>query len=160
MWRSLSLISLTMASGTALKDMSSLDSILSFQPDAFSQLFLRCVFGSPLHVENFFHRTNESLRRAMAFQAPFHLQRLGLINNRHLVDSTVTRRTADTFLHMNTVIEVSEVRQVVDADPLDWLATLKTRAHWFEIWAIRPDLSMTVHACRGGRHAGKSRSFH
>ena len=95
----------------------------------------------------------------MTFQTPLHLERLGLINDRHLVDPSVTRRTSDAFFHVNAVIEVSEIRQVVDSDPFDRLATLKTRAHRFKIWAIGPDLFVAVHARRGGRYAGGSGSF-
>jgi hypothetical protein len=45
-------------------------------------------------------------------------------------------------------------------NPLDWLAGAETCAHWFEIWTIRPDLFVTVHARRGGRQAGGSGGFH
>ena len=88
----------------------------------------------------------------MAFQAPLHLQRRRLKHDRHLIDSTVTGRTTDAFVHVNAVIEVSVVRQVVNSDPFDWLAGTKTRADGLEIRTVGPDLLMTAHAGIGGRH--------
>ena len=85
----------------------------------------------------------------MAFETPFHLQRRRLVNNRHLIDLAVTRRTADTFIHVNTVIEVDIIREVVHANPLDRLARLKARAHRFQRGTVGPDLFMTIHANRG-----------
>ena len=64
----------------------------------------------------------------------------------------MARRTTDTFVHVNAVIEVGVVRQVVHANPLDWFACSKTRAHRFEIWAIGPDLFVATHARVGWRH--------
>src|SRR6185503_9625202 len=72
----------------------------------------------------------------------------------------VTGRTADTLFYVNAVIEISEVRQIVYADPLDRLAASETRAHRFEVWTIGPDLFVTVHARRGGRQSGGSRCFY
>ena len=87
----------------------------------------------------------------MTLQTPLHLQRGRLIHDRLVIDSAVASRTADAFFQVNAVIEISVIRQVVNADPLDRLAGLETRAHWFEIWAIGPDLFVTVHARRSGR---------
>src|SRR5919205_3999050 len=114
------------------------------------------VFRPPFHVVNLFHRPHESFRRTMTLQTPLHLQRLRLEKNRHLVDATVTRRATDTFFHVNAVIEVSVIRQVVYAYPLDRLACAKTRPHGFEIWTVGPDLFVAVHARRSRRQASGS----
>ena len=71
----------------------------------------------------------------------------------------MARRAADTFFHVNTVIEVSVIRQIVYALPLDRLARTETRAHGFEIWTISPDLFVAVHARRGRRQSGGGRCF-
>ena len=71
----------------------------------------------------------------------------------------MTRRTADTFFHVNTVIEVSVIRQIVYALPLDRLARAETRAHGFEIWTVSPDLFVAVHARRGRRQSRGGRCF-
>ena len=96
----------------------------------------------------------------MTLQTPLHLQCFGLKQDRHLVDATVTGRTSDAFFHVNTVIEVSEIRQVVNSDPLNRLAGAETLAYGFKIWTIGPDLFVTVHARRRGRKTGGRRSFH
>ena len=71
----------------------------------------------------------------------------------------MTRRATDTFFHVNAVIEVGVIRQVVYANPLDGLARAETRAHRFEIWTVGPDLFVAVHARRGRRQARGRRSF-
>ena len=60
---------------------------------------------------------------------------------------------------MNAVIEVSEVRQVMHAQPLNRLARFETRAHRFQIGAIGPDLLVTVHAGAGRGQTGRSRGL-
>ena len=96
----------------------------------------------------------------MTLQTPLHLQRRCLIEDRHVVDPPVTRRTTDTLLNVNAVIEIRVVRQVVNSDPLDRLAVFETRAHPFEVWTLGPDLLVTVHARRGRWQSGGRRSFH
>ena len=95
----------------------------------------------------------------MTLQTPLHLQRRCLIEDRHLVDSSVTRRTTNALLHVNAVIEIRVIRQVVDSNPLDRFAGAKTRAHWFEIRTVGPDLFVAVHARRGRRQARGRRRF-
>ena len=86
----------------------------------------------------------------MTFQTPLHLQRRSLVGDRHVVDFAVTRRTTDAFFHVNAVIEISVIGQIVNANPLDRLAGAKTRAHGLEIWTFGPNLLVTAHArvCR------------
>ena len=62
----------------------------------------------------------------------------------------MTRRATDAFFHVNAVIEVRVIRQIVNANPLDRLAGSETRAHRLEIWTLGPDLFVTTHArvCR------------
>jgi hypothetical protein len=55
----------------------------------------------------------------VTFQAPPHLQGLLLPGNRHLVDWTMTASAADSFLDMNTVIEINVIGQLMDASPTD-----------------------------------------
>src|SRR5437763_16053342 len=58
----------------------------------------------------------------------------------------MARRTADAFVHVNRMIEVSEVRQIVNAHPLQRLACFEARPHGFEIRTVGPNLLMTIHA--------------
>jgi hypothetical protein len=110
---------------------------------------------SPFHIEDFRTRPHKILRTAMTFQTPFHLQRISLRHHRHLIDAAVTGRAADAFADMNRVIEISEVRQVVHANPFQGLARFETGAYRLEIRTVGPNLFVTVHADRRRRHAGR-----
>ena len=89
----------------------------------------------------------------MAIETPLHLQRRGLVHQRHLVDRAVTGITADAFIDVNAVIEINEIRNLVHARPLDRPAAAETLAHGLEKSGIGPDLRMAVHAGLGGRNA-------
>src|SRR5438477_2335220 len=68
----------------------------------------------PFHVENLLYRTEIFFGISVAVQAPFHQQRRHLVGKRHLVDTAMTRRTADAFVNVNAVIEIDKTRQVID----------------------------------------------
>src|ERR1022692_3641709 len=69
------------------------------------------------HVKHLVAGTEKFFRRAMAVQTPFHLQRVGRVGQRHLVHRPVATRTANAFIDMNAVVEINEVRKVVDPGP-------------------------------------------
>lgn len=122
-------------------------------------LFVRAVvplLRRPVHRENFFLRPDELFRIAMTLDAPLHIQRSYLISQRHQVNAPVTGRAPDALVHMNAVIEISEVGQVVHARPLDRLPRSPAFAHRLEVGAVRPNLRVTIHACFRRRYAGKS----
>ena len=64
----------------------------------------------------------------------------------------MTSRAPDSLIHVNAVIEIDEVRQIVDAGPLDGLTCPPALAYWFKIRAIRPNLRVAVHARFGWRY--------
>ena len=74
--------------------------------------------GAVAHREHLAARPDVLLGIAMAVHAPLHLQRLHLPHQRHLVDAPVAGFAAHPLLHVDAVVEVDEVRQVVDADPV------------------------------------------
>lgn len=82
----------------------------------------------------------------MTIKTPFHLQRRCLVGNRHLIDATVTCRATDAFVHVNTVIEIRVVGQVVHSDPLNRFSRPQACPHWLEIGTVGPNLLVTVHA--------------
>ena len=135
-----------MTSRTTRQNLFTLNFVLRLPHHAFLQLFRASVFETPVHVEDPLFRPQKSFRFAMTFQTPFHLQCRGLERDRHLVNLAVTRRTADAFVHVNAVVEVRVIRQIVYADPLDGFARAKTGAHRFEIRTVGPDLFVTTHA--------------
>src|SRR5580704_8392475 len=111
------------------------------------------------HVEYLVARAQIFLRRAVAAQAPLHLQRFLLVHQRHLVDRTVAGIATHSFIDMNAVIEINEVRKLVYPRPLQRLASLVAGADGLEQLGIRPDLRVAVHASLGARNAGETRSL-
>src|SRR5206468_3744627 len=96
-----------------------------------------------------------ALRVAMAVEAPLHLQRLLLHHERHAIDLPMARRAADPLVHVNAVVEVDEVRQIMDARPLDRFAAAEALAHGLEERAVGEDLRVAVHARPRRRNAGE-----
>src|SRR5205085_2840123 len=61
-------------------------------------------------------------------------------------DLAVAGRASDTFLYVDAVIEIHEIRKVVDAGPLQRLARRETRPHRFEERTVGKNFRVTVHA--------------
>ena len=95
----------------------------------------------------------------MALQAPFHLERILLINGWHIINLAMARGTPDAFGHMNAVIEIGILGQVVHPLPFDRRIIAKACAHRFQIRAVRPDLTVAIHAGLGRRHSGRGGCF-
>jgi len=108
----------------------------------------------PVHVEDFRLRPEVAFRLAMAFQTPFHLERRGLIDERHFVHAPVARRAPDTFGDMDAVVEIDVIGQVVNARPFNRLIVAPTRPDGFEIGAVAPDLRVAVHTGLRRRYPG------
>src|SRR5262245_17989974 len=66
---------------------------------------------------------------------------------------------ADALLHVDAVVEVDEVRQVVATNPLERPILTEARADRFEERTGRPDLRVAVDACLGRRNAGRRRDL-
>src|SRR5207245_3660762 len=73
----------------------------------------------PGHVEDMRLRAHVLLRIAVAFEAPAHAQVRVFARDRHLVHASVAAHAADSLLEMDAVIEIDEVREIVNALPLD-----------------------------------------
>jgi len=117
------------------------------------------VIVLPLHVIDLRLWPDEILRLPVTRYTPLHLQRIHLVNSRHIVDLAVTGRAADALGNMDTMIEIGVFRQIVYAGPFYRLIVTKTRPDGFEIRAVGPDLSVAVHAGLGRRHPGRSRGL-
>jgi len=111
------------------------------------------IFWRPLHVEHLVAGSDEALRLAMTLDAPLHVERRDLICKRHQINSPVTRRAADSFVHVNAVIEINEVGEIVNARPPDRLSCAPALTNRLEVRAIGPDLRVTVHARLSRRNA-------
>src|SRR5258708_218848 len=93
----------------------------------------RCL---PVHIKNLVFRAEDPLGIAMAVQAPLHQQRVGLEYQRHLVDLPVARRAAYALVDMNAVIEINEIGQTVNFDPLDGFIAAIALADRLEVGGI------------------------
>ena len=68
----------------------------------------------------------------------------------------MTGIAAHTFINVNTVIEIHEVRQLIHSRPLQRSVRSIAFPHWFEQRGIRPDLRVAVHACLRRRNTGEA----
>src|SRR5688572_6306832 len=134
-----------------------LDAVLLHEPRP--ELLLRDR-RAVAHRENVAARTDELLRFAVTVQTPLHLQRVLLHHQRHLVDPSVTRLAAHPLLHVDAVVEIDEIRQVVHTNPVERGVVAEARAHRLEDRAVRPQLRMAVHTGLGRRNSGERRRFH
>src|SRR5437879_5611176 len=94
-------------------------------------------------------------RIAVARYAPIHEQGFVLISKRHLVHPSVAGNAADSLVNVNVVIEIDELRQIVDALPGDRFAAAKTGPNRLQHGAPEPNLLMAVHARLGRWDARK-----
>ena len=127
-----------MTRATAGKHRRSRNVVLPHQLLPFLGLIV--IRGWPIHLEHFGLWPDEHLGLAMTLDAPLHLKRRRLISQRHQVNSSVTRRTADTLVYVNAVIEIDEVREIVDPRPPDRFSGSPAFAYRFQIGAVRPNL--------------------
>ena len=96
----------------------------------------------------------------MTFQAPAHVERLAELDHFHFRDIAVTRNTTHPGIDMGRVIEVSIVREVVDANPFYRLLSGKALAHQGQFFTVRVDHRMTVHTGPSWRHVGLRLALH
>lgn len=89
---------------------------------------------------------------AVAVQAPAHRERFLLVNNVHVVDLTVATHAADPAIDVYSVIEIREVRHLVDLDPVDWISGRPALSYRGQSRTVGFDLRVTIHASLGGRY--------
>jgi len=117
----------------------------------------QAIFGRlPVHAENKFARPDEALGLTMAFEAPFHVQRIFPAHERHPVDASMAGRTADAFLYMDAMIEIDKAGKIVHASPFEGPTRARAGSYRLEHRAVRPDLAMAIHANLGGGNTGES----
>ena len=112
------------------------------------------------HIEHLVARPQVLLGGAMAFQAPLHLQRCVVEHERHSVDRAVAGIATDSLIDVNAVIEINEIRQIVNSCPYQRLAGAEALTHRFEQGRSGPDLRVAVHAGLGWRDPGEQRRLH
>ena len=134
------------------------DFVFDPQPGADLRLILR---SDPIHVKYLISWPEHLFGPAMAVEAPLHQQGVGLKNQRHLVNFSVTGRAANAFIDVNAVIEIDEIRQMVHPDPLDGFIASIALTDRLKVGGSTEQNGMAVHASfrwgnpciRGGFHA-------
>src|SRR5512141_1586058 len=71
----------------------------------------------------------------------------------------MTGRATNPLVDVDRVVEISKVRQIMDANPFERLARLITGPHRLEIRAVRPNLFMAIHADRSRWHSRRGGLF-
>src|SRR5205085_409969 len=74
---------------------------------------------------------------------------------RHMVHRAVAGDAGDTLIHVNGVVEIDEIADIVDARPMDRLPFCEALADRCEHCGVGPKLRMTGHADFGRGEAGK-----
>jgi len=95
----------------------------------------------------------------MTSETPFHEQRVLTPHHRHLIHLPVTGRATNTFCDMNAVVEVHEVRKIVNSGPAKRRICAKAGSHRLEHRARSPNLRVTTHACVSRRKPGERGGF-
>ena len=117
----------------------------SLRGKLFADFFL-IAWSFPIHVEHLIERAEDLLGIAVAAQTPLHQERRGLKHERHLVDGAVARGTAHALVHVNAVIEVNEIRQPVNPDPLDGFIRAVALANRFQVRSVGIKYGVAIHA--------------
>ena len=87
----------------------------------------------------------------MAIQAPGHALWLVLVDDLHFIDGAVATVAAHATVHVNSVVEIGVVGNLVDANPVNGLTGLPTLTHRSQLRAIGLDLGMACHTGLSGR---------
>ena len=107
-----------------------------------------------IHSENVFTLADVLCRIPMTIETPFHIERGMLRHQGHAIHLPVAGLTAHTLSDMNAVIEINEIRKVVDSSPGDRLACPETGPYRLQRRTLVPDHGMTIHARLGRRDVG------
>src|SRR5471032_1786130 len=131
--------------------------VLLFQLSAERELI---ALRLPGHAGDLLARSKKTLRRAVALEAPAHGQRLRLLHRGHLVDAAVAGDAADALLHVDCMVEVDEMWQLVDLVPDDGPVREVALTNRRELGALVPDLLVAIEAEAGRRNSRPLRLLH
>lgn len=91
------------------------------------------------------------LRRiAVAIEAPRHKEWLLFGHHRLVGNVAMARRTAHTLRHMDPVVEIDEVGNLINPVPLHRNVVLPAVANWLQAGAVNGNLRVTTHTGLGG----------
>ena len=143
-----------MTGATIRQAATGVDLMLRDELQALGQLISRWL---PIRVVNLLLRPNESLRRTVTLETPFHVKRIHPPRDRHLIDAAMAGGTTQSLCDMNAVIEINVIGQIVYAGPFQRHIGSKAFPHRFQDGRIVKDLRMASHASFAGGHTGEAR---
>ena len=137
--------------------------VVFFSPFLCESRLLFFAFEFPVQLGHELLRAKVRLWVAVASDAPSHRKFFVLVNDFHLIDPAMATLTTDAGINVSGVVEVHELRQVVNAFPSHTLASFPTFMNRRELGARcvnrgeRCDAlivcrAVTIDTCGGGRH--------
>ncbi len=107
------------------------------------------VLRFPIEIVDLLFGPQEIFRMPMAFEAPGHAVRLGMIDDRHVIDLAVAARATDPAVHVRGVIVINVIGRAMELHPLDRLAGFPARPHRLQFRIVLLHLGMASHAGLG-----------
>src|SRR5262245_27567789 len=83
-----------------------------------SAMTYRAIRQLPRRIDGLAGGLNVAFRMPVTLQTPFHEQRVFPPRHRHLVHWSMARCALDSAVHVNAMVEIDEIRQIVDTCPL------------------------------------------
>src|ERR1700731_2997054 len=102
------------------------------------------VIGFPIEIKNLIVRPEKIFRMPVAFQAPRHAVRFGMINYRLAINGAVTTKTTDPAIDVRRMIEKNVIGRAMQLLPLDRVSAFPTRPHRLELWIVLLHLAVAV----------------
>jgi len=90
----------------------------------------------PGHVKNLRRGTEEIFRCPVTVEAPFHAQGFCFIDYTHFIDRSMAAIAAYAAVHMHGMVEIGVIRQSVDLNPWNGLASRPTLPYWGKTGAV------------------------
>jgi hypothetical protein len=108
-----------------------------------------------IHIDDFICGTQKVLRLSKANETPAHVKRLRFGRKRHPIDPAMTAFAGDALIHVDAVVEINVIGQIVNTCPFNGPSGLPAVADRLKERCVFPNLRMTRHTYFGRRHAGK-----
>jgi hypothetical protein len=122
---------------TRIATREALDLVLLNQLSPEGKLVAR---GSVNGVKDIFLGPDVQLRVFMAINAPPHIKRVASPGDGHPADLSVARRTADSLVDMNAVVEIDKIGKGVHSRPQDGLIGSVAFPNGFQYCGVSPNL--------------------
>ena len=117
-------------------------------------------FRLPFQISDLVHRTQFRLGMTMTFQTERHAERFRVIYFIHLINAPVTFHATDAARDVNGVIEINEVRHLVDLHPFNRLAARRAFTNERQTRIVFEHLIVAIHASGTRRNIGEPGFVH